>query len=136
MAVPALAQNKPVTAGTARYGIPTGTGRKYENFLSGVLKTVDENGMVLAKTKYGVDQTFVFSRKTKFLRDEKPSTWKELKVGEVIWVNARQDKKTGDLIAREVVTGIIVCANGLRRQVKDRSHADRFPLFENFDSDL
>jgi len=108
MTVSALAQNKPVKAGTARYGDPTGTARKYENYLSGVVKTVDENGMVLEKTKYGVDQTFVFRRKTKFFRDEKPSTWKELKVGETIWVNARQDKKTGDLIAREVATGIIV----------------------------
>lgn len=107
MAAPMHADNKPIRAGTARYGDPTGTARKYENYISGILKQVDENGMVLEKTKYGVDQTFVFVRKTKFIRDEKPSSWKEMKIGDTVWVNIRQDKKTGDLLSREVVTGII-----------------------------
>jgi hypothetical protein len=108
MAVPATAQNKPVKAGTARYGDSTGTARKYQNFLSGVIKTLDANGMVLEKTKAGIDQTLKFQPKTKFIHDEKPSSREELKVGEQVYVDVHVDKKTGDLYAKKVVTGIIV----------------------------
>jgi hypothetical protein len=108
MAMPATAQNKPVKAGTARYGDPTGTARKYQNFLSGVIKTLDAKGMVLEKTKAGIDQSFEFQPKTKFIRDNKPSSREELKVGDQVYVDFHQDKKTGDLYAKKVVSGIVV----------------------------
>jgi hypothetical protein len=108
MAVPVMAQNKPVKAGTARYGDPTGTARKYENFLYGVIKTIDANGMVLEKTRFGIDQSFKFERKTKFIHDVKPSSRENLKVGDQVWVEVHKDKKTGDLYAKKVVTGIVV----------------------------
>ena len=41
LAVPVMAQEKTVKAGTARYGDPTGTARKYQNLLYGVIKTLD-----------------------------------------------------------------------------------------------
>ena len=108
MAVPATDQNKPVKVGTARYGDPTSTARKYQNFLSGVIKTVDANGMVLEKTKAGIDQTFKFQPKTKFIHDDKPSSREDLKVGDQVYVDVHKDKKTGDLYAKRVVTGIVV----------------------------
>jgi hypothetical protein len=108
MAVPATAQNKPVKAGTARYGDPTGIARKYQNFLYGVIKTLDANEMVLEKTKVGIDQTLKFQPKTKFIHDNKPSLREDLKVGDQVYVDVHEDKKTGDLYARKVVWGIVV----------------------------
>jgi len=106
--VPATAQNKPVKAGTARYGDPTSTARKYQNFLYGVIKTLDANGMVLEKTKAGIDQTFKFQPKTKFIHDDKPSSRGDLKVGDQVYVDVHEDKKTGDLYAKKVISGIVV----------------------------
>ena len=108
LAVPMMAQNKPVKAGTARYGDPTGTARNYQNFLYGVIKTLDANGMVLEKTKVGIDQTFKFQPKTKFIHDNKPSSREDLKVGDQVYVDVHKDKKTGDLYAKKVVSGIVV----------------------------
>ena len=108
MAALATAQNKPVKAGTARYGDPTSTARKYQNFVYGVIKTVDANGMVLEKTKAGIDQTFKFQPKTKFIHDNKPSSREELKVGDQVYVDVHEDKKTGDLYAKQVISGIVV----------------------------
>ena len=107
-AVLAMAQEKPVQAGTARYGDPTATARKYQNLLSGVIKTVDANGMVLEKTKAGIDQTLKFQPKTKFIHDNKPSSREDLKVGDQVLVDVHEDKKTGDLYAKRVITGIVV----------------------------
>jgi hypothetical protein len=108
VAVPATAQNRPVKAGTARYGDPTSTARKYQNFLYGVIKTIDANGMVLEKTRVGIDQTLKFQPKTKFIHDQKPSSRGDLKVGEQVYVDVHEDKKTGDLYAKKVVSGIVV----------------------------
>jgi hypothetical protein len=108
MAVPAAAQDKPLKAGTARYGDSTGTARKYQNLLCGVIKTIDANGMVLEKTKVGIDQTLKFQPKTKFIRDDKPSSREALKIGDQVYVEVHEDKKTGDLYAKRVVTGIVV----------------------------
>jgi hypothetical protein len=108
MAMPAPAQEKTVKAGTARFGDPTGIARKYQNFLYGVIRTVDADGMVLEKTKAGIDQTLKFQPKTKFLHDNKPSSREELKVGEQVYVDVRKDKKTGDLYAKQVISGIVV----------------------------
>ena len=108
LAVPVMAQEKTVKVGTARYGDPTGTARKYQNLLYGVIKTIDANGMVLEKTRSGIDQSIKFARKTKFIHDVKPSSRENLKVGDQVLVDVRKDKKTGDLYAKKVVTGIVV----------------------------
>ena len=110
VAGPAGAQQPqtPAPPDTARFGNPTGTARKYQNFLYGVLKTVNKDEMVLEKTKFGIDQTFKFERKTKFIHDGKPSAWDKLKAGDKVWVDVHKDKKTGDLIAKRVVTGVDV----------------------------
>ena len=90
-------------------GVPsTGTdtaGNKFENYHYGVITKVDKDAMVLTKTKAGVDQTIKFNKKTKFVRDGKDSSLKSLKIGDEVWVDVDEDKKTGDLIARKVMTG-------------------------------
>jgi len=60
----------------------------------------------LTKTQAGVDQTFKFNKKTKFIHDGKGSSFESLKLGDKVWVDADQDKKTGDFITRKVVTGV------------------------------
>jgi hypothetical protein len=108
MAAPVVAQNKPVKAGTARFGDSTGTARNYENYLYGVITSIDASGMVLTKTRIGIDQSFKFDRKTQFVHDVKQSSRENLKVGDQVWVEVHKDKKTGDLYAKKVVTGIVV----------------------------
>lgn len=104
-ALPALPQKEPVKADTARFGNPTGTGRGYQNYLYGVIKSVNAKEIVLAKTKFGVDQIFKVEAKTKFINNRKRASWDKLKVGDQVFVDFRRDKKTGDLIAKKVVTG-------------------------------
>jgi ferredoxin-fold anticodon binding domain-containing protein len=72
----------------------------------GVIKDLNPNEMILTKTKFGVDQTFKLNKKTKFTLDGKPSTFDKLKVGDRIFVDVDTDKKTGDLIAKKVVSGL------------------------------
>jgi len=108
LVVSATAQEKTVKAGTARFGDPSGTARNYQDLLSGVIKTVEADGMVLEKTKAGIDQTIKFQAKTKFIHDQKPSSRQELTTGEQVYVEVHQDKKTGDLYAKRVITGIVV----------------------------
>lgn len=62
--------------------------------------------MVLTKTKVGADQTFKFNKKTKFIRDGKDGSFKSLKVGDEVWVDADEDKETGNFIARKVIAGV------------------------------
>jgi len=102
--IPAPAQQEPVK-GDTRFGNPTSTARAYQGYLYGVIKTIDAHGMVLAKTKFGVDQAFKLEAKTKFISNNKPSFRDKLKVGDQVFVDVRKDKKTGDLIAKKVVTG-------------------------------
>jgi hypothetical protein len=105
---PAWAQKdkEPIKAGTARYGDPTSTARIYQDYLYGVIKQIAAKEMVLEKTKFGTDQTFKFDRKVKFIQDGKPGSFDRLKVGDKVWVDVKINKKTGELIAKKVVTGM------------------------------
>ena len=98
--------------GYGALGVPsTGTdtaGNKYEGYLYGVVTKLNKNELVLTKTKAGVDQTFKFNKKTKFVRDGKDDSFKSLKPGDEVWVDVDEDKKTGDLIARKVVSGVFL----------------------------
>ena len=112
LAAPAAAQQdkEPPKASNARFGDPTSTARMYQGFLYGVVKELNEKEMVLTKTKFGTDQTFKFEKKTKFIRDGKTSSLDQFKVGDEVWVDVQKDKKTDDLTAKKVVTGIDVMA--------------------------
>ena len=83
-------------------------GDKYQDLLYGVVKELNKDAMVLTKTKAGADQTFKFNKKTKFIQDGKDSSLESVKLGDEVWMDAGEDKKTGDLIARKVVTGVFL----------------------------
>ena len=106
VAVSNWAQREPIKADTARYGNPTSTARIYQDYLYGVIKKIDAKEMVLEKTKFGIDQTFKFDRKVKFIHNGKPSSIDQLKAGDKVWVDVKTDKKTGELFAKKVITGI------------------------------
>jgi hypothetical protein len=97
---------QPVTSNTGRFGDPTSVAIKYRDYLSGVLKEKKPNELILTKTKFGVDQAFKLNKKTKFVMDGKASSFDKLKVGEQIFIDVDTDKKTGDLIAKKVVSGV------------------------------
>lgn len=80
-------------------------GNNYAGFRYGVIKSIGGNEIVLTKTDAGMDETFKLNKKTKFVHDGKSSSPDSVKVGDKVWVDAREDKKTGDSIARKVVSG-------------------------------
>jgi len=104
----ALPQNEkqPITSDTGRFGNASGISRKYEGYLYGVVKAKNPEALVLTKTKAGVEQDFKITKKTKFTLDGKASTYDKLKVGDSVYVDVDTDKKTGEMTARKVVTGV------------------------------
>ena len=115
LAAPSMAQ-RGGHAATETSGSPmtvpsTGVGTagdNYAGFRYGIVKAVSGNQIVLTKTDAGMDETFKLDKKTKFIHDGKDSTLQSLQLGDKVWVDAREDKKTGDLIARKVVSGVFV----------------------------
>ena len=99
-------QHEPPKAGTARFGNPTATARTLQGYLYGVLKRIGANELVLDKTEFGDAQVFKIEPKTKYVHDGKPSKLADLKVGDMVFVDAKKDKKTGERIVRKVVTGV------------------------------
>jgi len=100
------AEKDPIKPNTGRYGDPSEIAIKYRDYLYGIVKEINANQVVLAKTKFGVDQPFKFTKKTKFTLDGKPCTYDKLKVGDGVYVDVDTDKKTGDQIAKKVVGGV------------------------------
>jgi hypothetical protein len=92
---------------TARFGNPTGTGRQLQDLFYGVVKSVDKKEIVLEKTKFGIDQAIVLTEKTKFVHDGKTSKFEDLKKGDQVWIRIKTKKKTGEMIAKVVISGVI-----------------------------
>jgi hypothetical protein len=92
---------------TARFGDPTSTARVFQDYFYGVIKSLDKEEMVLEKTKFGVDQAIKLNSKTKYLHNEKPSPFDRLAVGDQVWVQVNTNKKTGELTAKKVLTGVV-----------------------------
>lgn len=92
---------------TARFGNPTTIARQLQDLFYGVIKALDKNEMVLEKTKFGVDQTIKLNAKTKYIHDGEASTLDRLKVGDQVWLQIKNEKKTGDMIAEKVLSGVI-----------------------------
>ncbi len=101
-----LGQANPDKPETARFGNPTSTARVFQDYVYGVVKKVDKKELVLDKTVSGVVQVFKLEPKTKFIYDGKPSTLDNLKIGDNVYVEVKKDKKTGDMVAKKVVTGL------------------------------
>jgi hypothetical protein len=97
----------PIKTDNARFGDPTSIARAYQDFLYGVVKEIKEGEIILEKTKFGIDKNIKLVRKTKFIHDGKPSGLDQLEVGDKVWVQTKEEKKTGELIAKKVVTGIL-----------------------------
>ena len=108
-ATSAVAQNTkpPERPETARFGDPTGIARQYQGFLSGVIKKIDKDEIVLTKTRLGVDTTIKILEKTKYVYNNKPGKFEDLKVGDLVFVDPKTDKKTGDMSAKKIVSGIV-----------------------------
>lgn len=100
------AQTEPAKPGEPRFGNPTSTARAFQDYVYGVIKHIEKEGLIVDKTPFGDGQDFKLDRKTKFIRDGKPSTFEGLKVGDKVWILAKADKKTGERAAKKVVTGV------------------------------
>ena len=99
-------EKQPIVASTGRFGDPTAIARQYEDYQYGVIKIKNPNELILTQTKFGVDQSYKINKKTKFVQDGKTSSFDKLKLGDRIYVDVNTDKKTGDLIAKKVVSGV------------------------------
>jgi len=97
---------QPIVSNPGRFGDPSTVAIKYKDYLFGIVKEVNANEVILSKTKFGVDQPFKFTKKTKFFQDGKPSSFDKIKVGEGIYIDVDIDKKTGEQLAKKVVCGV------------------------------
>jgi len=100
------AQTEPAKPGEPRFGNATSTGRALQDYVYGVIKHIDKEGLMVDKTPFGDGQNFKLDRKTKFVHDGKPSTFEGLKVGDKVWIDVKMEKKSGEMIAKKVVTGV------------------------------
>jgi hypothetical protein len=91
----------------ARFGDPTGIARQYQGYLSGVIKKIGKDEMTLTKTRFGVDTTVKLLKKTKYIYNNKRGKREDLKVGDLVFVDPKTDKKTGDISAKKVVGGVV-----------------------------
>ena len=99
-------EKQPVAPDTGRFGDASSIAIKYRDYLFGIVKEKNPEALVLTKTKFGIDQSFKITKKTKFTRDGKPSSYDKLKVGEDVFIDVDTDKKTGALTAKKVVSGV------------------------------
>ncbi len=99
-------EKQPITSDTGRFGNASGITRKYEGYLYGVVKEKNPDALILTKTKAGVEQDFRITKKTKFTLDGKASAYEKLKVGDSVYVDVDTDKKTGEMTAKKVVSGV------------------------------
>ncbi len=90
-----------------RFGDPTRIAQNLQGYLYGVVKAKGAESLTLDKTKFGTDKEIKLDKKTKFVRDGKSSTWAAIQVGDPVYVAIKTDKKTGDMTAKKVVSGVI-----------------------------
>jgi hypothetical protein len=94
---------------------PNATGRlenaisvagQYQNYIYGVVRKVTKDEIILDKTRFGDDQDFRLEHGTRFIDNGKRSTLAALKKGDMVWIDAKINKKTSEKIARKVITGV------------------------------
>lgn len=114
LVLPAWAQQTGENAGertapnNARFGDPSVFGMNYQDYFYGVIAKIEPDALVLSKTKVGVPQTVRLTKKTKYVRNKKKSSFAQLKTGEMVYIDVKTDKKTGQMTARKVVSGMDV----------------------------
>ncbi len=100
------ADSAPAAPSNVRFGDPSITARNYSDYVYGVVKSASSSSLVCNKTEFGDDQPFTVDRKTKFMHDGKPSAATDLKAGDQVWLRIRTNKKTGEMTALKVVSGV------------------------------
>lgn len=100
------ADSAPAAPSNARFGDPSITARNYQDYHYGVVKSVSDSSLICDKTEFGDDQPFKIDKKTKFTHDGKPSAASDLKAGDKVWVRIRTNKRTGEMAALKVVSGV------------------------------
>jgi len=96
---------EPGAAGRIENGISTAG--KYQNYIYGVVKKIGKDEIVLDKTRFGDNQPFKLEHGTKFVRNGKNSSLAEVKIGDMAWVDAKTKKKSEEMIAKKVITGVV-----------------------------
>jgi hypothetical protein len=107
-ACPAWAQRTsgPEEPNNARFGDPGSIGMNYQDYFYGVIGKIKPGALVLDKTKVGIPQTVQLSKKTKYVRNGKKSSFDKLKIGDMVYIDVKTNKKTGAMLARKVVSGM------------------------------
>jgi hypothetical protein len=82
------------------------TAGKYQDYVYGVVKKIRKDELVVDKTVYGDNQVFKLEHKTKFIRNGKSGSLADLKVGDMVWIDAKMKKKSDEKIAKKVITGV------------------------------
>jgi hypothetical protein len=90
-----------------RFGDPTSVAPNLRGYLYGMVKAKSADSLTLDKTKFGVDKEIKLDKKTKFLRDGKSSALAEIQVGDPVYVVVKTDKKTGEMTAKKILSGIL-----------------------------
>jgi hypothetical protein len=107
-APPAAAQlTKPPDQSHGRFGDPMTVAPNLQGYLYGVVKGKTADSLTLDKTKFGVEKEIKLDKKTKYVRDGKPSTLAEIQVGDPVYVAVKTDKKSGDMTAKKILSGIL-----------------------------
>jgi hypothetical protein len=79
---------------------------KYQNYIYGVVKKIGKDELILDKTRFGNGQVFRLDHKTQYVDNGKRSALANLKVGDMVWIDAKIKKKTDEKIAKKVITGV------------------------------
>jgi hypothetical protein len=79
---------------------------KYQNYIYGVVKKIRKHELIVDNTRFGNGQVFRLDHKTKYIDNGKRSTLANLKVGDMVWIDAKIKKKTDEKIARKVIKGV------------------------------
>jgi hypothetical protein len=79
---------------------------KYQNYIYGVVKKIGKDQIILDKTRFGDNQVFKLEHKTRFVDNGKRSTLAGLKVGDMVWIDAKINKKTNEKTAKKVIMGV------------------------------
>ena len=108
------ADQAPAPPNNARFGDPTATARSLQGFVYGVVKKVEPSRIICDKTEFGDGEPFNLSKKTRFYRNGQPSSLSDLKAGDDIWVKIHRNKRTGELTALRVVSGVFPSDNKMK----------------------
>ena len=101
-----LVQSPDAPGATGRLEDAISVAGKYQNYIYGVVKTIGKDQIVLDKTRFGDGQVFKLEHKTRFVDNGKRSTLAGLKVGDMVWIDAKINKKTNEKTAKKVIMGV------------------------------